>query len=100
MRYKEMTNEELFNMVRRGYAWLKWHKPKTDKEYKKDIRYQQAEKGYKLLCDEAWYRGHPEISLRYYNAENTLVNDLTDEEIACIFGVFPSKPYVKYNSLY
>ena len=95
MTYKEMTNHELFSMCRRGYAWLKWHKPETDKKYKADLNYQKIEAGYKLIVLEAWNRGMPEVSLRNYNADKTPCEELSDEELACIFGSMPIKPLPK-----
>lgn len=89
-KYKELTNHELFSMIRRGYAFLTWWRPKTPAEYKKDTRYQKLEAGYKLLTNEAWNRGMPEISLRNYDCQNLKVEDMTNEELAIIFGVYPS----------
>lgn len=76
-------------MVRRGYAFLKWWCPKSPAEYKKDLKYQKIEAGYKLLTNEAWKRGMPASQLINYDADNLKVEDMTNEELACIFGVYP-----------
>lgn len=98
MAYKDLNNHDLFSMVRRGYAWLKWHKPISDKAYKSDIGYKKIELGYKKLVAECWTRGMPEVSLRNYNADKTPCKELSDEELACIFGAMPLKPRVEQRN--